>query len=305
MNDVLDANRLRTIGLPGLILALAFHPFFAKWIASGASVYGLEATVIFVAEIVLFGLFISSAVRWIYYIYEGYRVAWITEPFRHVNSKLIYRRKSKQSKLYAGRRFNELSRSERRRATMLNEYLSDFYLDEDGKPLRPTRLANVIASYERYPERRYEVNGIEYWHHIINFAPDHLRKQLDDVVSIAQSLVLASAATLIVAISGVFLASGLAAGEHRVLVTVPVGYSTAIAYATLGIAGWIVFYRLAVVAHREVSSVFRAITDLAMPAFVAWLKTVQVPLTREDVTKAREVSYRLAFGVPPPPAGRA
>jgi hypothetical protein len=78
MSDVLDANRLRTVGLPGLILALAFHPFLAKWVSAGADVYGLEATAIFVAEIILFGLLISSAVRWIYYIYEGYHGAWLT-----------------------------------------------------------------------------------------------------------------------------------------------------------------------------------------------------------------------------------
>jgi hypothetical protein len=184
---------------------------------------------------------------------------------------------------------------------MLNEYISDFYLDDDGKPLRPTRLANVIASYERYPERRYAVNGIEFWHHIINFAPEHLRKQLDDVVSVAQSLVLASAAGVIVALSGMLLATGLFLGEYRTFLTVPVGNRTAVLYCVLGIAGWVMFYRLAVVAHREVSSVFRAITDLAMPAFVAWLKTVQVPLSNDDISKAQDVSYRLAFGVPPPP----
>lgn len=253
----------------------------------------MSIAIVFVAEIGLFGLILSSSVRWVYYIYEGHVWSWLTFlPAQRTRRSLLAAEQA-QEQLYGERTLNDLTAGERRKARALNDYLSDFLPEQ---AIGPTRLANIIITCERYPQARYAVNGNEFWHHILTFAPDNVRKELDDQASLAQSVVLGSAAATIVVLVGAAVLVGLFIGKWRTFAQAPFGSQGAMLYMVIGITGWWLFYRLALTAHREVRRVFRAAVDLAMPKFVEWMRAVQAPLSELDAIRADNIWYYLSFG---------
>ena len=75
MKDALGMHRLRRIGVPGVILALGVHPLMAAWLnAYVQRTYGFTTTVIFIAEIFVFGVIASGATTFVYHLYEGFRI---------------------------------------------------------------------------------------------------------------------------------------------------------------------------------------------------------------------------------------
>ena len=305
MKEALDANRLRRMGLPGIILGLGIHPFFASWVKTyGARIYDLTATVAFIGEIVLFGLILSSATTYIYYIYEGFRLPLLTRAARGWNERRLRRTVDALRELYASRTRDNLGPTERELATELTERLADFPLLETDEGLhptveRPTLLGNIIATYELYSLTRYKIDGRTYWHQILSCAPESIRKDFDDSMSFAESLLLASAASFLVSIVAVLVLVGLFFGnlsERLAVATVALSPTAGTTLFVAGLLGWWIFYQLAITAHREVASVFRALVDVAMDDFVSWLTRVSLPST-PMAPRAAAVAEYLNFGV--------
>jgi hypothetical protein len=267
------------------------------------SLYGIGPTTFIVAEIIVLGLGISSATQWIYYVYEGFRLEWLTAFAGEINRSRLSRQKKRLLKIQGEREFDDLSRREKDEVTKIYEYLMDFpLLSRDGSPMeysleRPTRLGNIIATYELYAESRYGIDGIDFWYHFLNLASDATRKEFDEKYSFAESMVLASFAGALVAVLHFLVLIGFAIGylkDTLVLFRLPVGsMKVSISLTLFGLLVWFLFYLASLSAHREAGAALRAIIDSAFPKFSDWATTMQVPAAGETVEKITRLNEYL------------
>lgn len=303
MSDAAEAvgsNRLRLLLLPGLIVSLYAHPYALLVLKrSGYSVYGLTVGVVFAAEVLFLGILISSAMKPIYYIFEGFRLTWVTASARKYNNWKVDKFRKKLASLYSG----GLTTERKEQASRLLGYLSDFpNMRADGRrgyfAERPTRLGNIIASYELYPKTRYGIDGVSFWFHLLYKAPEAARQDYKDKMVFAESLVLASAAGVIVFISASCSLVGQFIGrQFPGAVIVSVNLPSMLDWIALasGVCIWAVFYMLALSAHREVRDVFWALTDLAISDFMSWAEQVNPPVSERQKKKAKSLSEFLRY----------
>jgi hypothetical protein len=298
------SSRFRQILLPGVITSLYAHPYiFPTLKHSGyGGVYGLTVGVIFAAEILLLGIVVSSATKPIYYLFEGFRFPWITAFVGGHNRRKVDKYRKELAGLYSG----GLTDDEQDRARRLISYLSDFpNLRPDGRrgyfAERPTRLGNIIASYELYPKSRYGIDGVFFWFHILYKAPDSARQRYEDSMAFAESLVLASAAGILVFIFSSLSLVGRFIGEQFPgIAVIGVSPPSTLDWIALiaGIFVGIIFYALALSAHREVRDIFWALTDLAMGDLLKWIDKVNLPVSEHQKTQARALRDFLSFLTP-------
>ena len=313
VEDVFSSDVFRGVVLPGIVLSAGFHPFVSGWIPTVTGLYGIGPTAVIIAEILVFGLGISSSIEWIYYVYEGFRLEWVTSLAWRINPKWVVRYQERWQKVQAGRDFDALSPSEQARVTRMYEHLLDFPLavGKDGSVRRlverPTRLGNIIATYELYAESRYGIDGTYFWDHLLNLAGDASRKAFEDTYSFAESLVLASFAGAIIAVLHLVALLGFAIGTldpSLVFFRALSGPSTSAWLALLGLLVWLGFYQASLPAHRDAGAAFRAIVDAVVPKFIEWAKSLQVPPTDDTIKKVEALNEYLKGlnhpGVTPP-----
>jgi hypothetical protein len=289
VEEAFASTGFRRVILPGIVLTAGFHPLLSNAMPAIVTAYAVSALVLIVAEVLFFGLVVSSGLQWVYYLYEGFRFPLITRLARRGNELRLARYKTKRQALYSGRTFDQLSVSEQDQVTRLYEYLCDFPLRQhaDGSVEhyveRPTRLGNVIATYELYPMSRYGVDGVYYWRHLLNLAPDSSRKEFEDQYAFAENLVLTSFGGAVVALMHVSVLLGWLLGKWaEPLVSLPIGPITSAWLVLFGIGVWYLFYRAALPAHREAAAAFRSIVDAVMTKFVEWVRATDAPLQESD-----------------------
>src|SRR5262249_52089143 len=272
VEDVFSSDVFRRIVLPGIVLSAGLHPFISPWVPTVTRLYGIGATSIIVAEIVVFGLGLSSALQSIYYVYEGFRFEWVTSLAGRINRTRLEQYQEQLNEIQGGRDFDALNRSEQSELMRKYEFLLDFplALEKDGSARhfaeRPTRLGNIIATYELYAESRYGIDGTYFWYHFLSLAPDAHRKSFEDSYSFAESLLLASFAGAVVAVIHMIALVGFAAGARNpslVFFHVSSGPSQSGWLAFFGLIVWLGFYQASLPAHRDAGAVFRAIVDMA------------------------------------------
>lgn len=274
----LGTSQLRRFFLPGLIAAVGIHPHLPLGLLHELnSSYGMTSTIVFVAEVVLLGFLITSATVSIFQIYEGFSLAWLTRPARIWNEWRVSRLQTEVRKLYAS--------SESDRVAELEVFLSDFPIQQEGdsytyEVAQTTRLGNIIASYELYPERRYGIDGVFYWFHLVYLAPEVSREDYQENAVFAESVLLASAAGALVAVfAGSILVGHAAAALIPSLAIFDASASMSAAWAStvFGLAAFFLFYRLSWPAHRAVGRSFCALVDLSLPAFQDWVSKAPLP----------------------------
>jgi hypothetical protein len=121
-------------------------------------------------------------------------------------------------------------------------------------------------------------------------------------MAFAESLVLASAAGVIISLSAsCSLAGRFIGGRFPGVAIISVGLPSAFDWIALisGVCVWVVFYTLALSAHRDVRDVFWALTDLSVKDFLDWIDQVSLPITERQKKKARSISNFLIFLTPP------
>src|SRR5262245_28871543 len=109
LEDVFASDIFRRVVLPGIVLSAGIHPLISPWIPSLTNLYGIGPTALIVVEIIALGLGLSSAIQWIYYVYEGFRVEWVTSIARQINRTRVERGRQRRQNIQAGRDFNVLS----------------------------------------------------------------------------------------------------------------------------------------------------------------------------------------------------
>src|SRR5512143_2874911 len=115
VEDVFSSDVFRRVVLPGIVLTAGFHPLMYSRLQSVTSLYGIGATALVVAEIVVLGLAASSAIQWIYYVYEGFRLEWLTSLAWRMNRARVQRLQTEWRTIQAERDFEALGPSEQAR----------------------------------------------------------------------------------------------------------------------------------------------------------------------------------------------
>jgi hypothetical protein len=293
IEDVFSSDTFRRVVLPGIVLASGIHPLVMKFILVTESLYGFSALAMLVSEVVVFGLVLSSAIQWIFYVYEGFRLSWLTSLAFRANE----RRVAKLSMaVYGPRPAASLSTAQQNALYESYEHLRDFPIrrDEDGRTERyaerSTLLGNIIATYELYPEATYGVDGVFYWYHILNFAPGSLRTEFAEQIAFMESLVLTSFAGALVALVHAFVLLGLAIGfwfRRLAVFSLDFGPRLSACLLIFGVAVWILFYLAALQPSRDASKIFRTLVDIAMPSFAEWLPSANPSVSSSVAQKAK------------------
>lgn len=320
LEEALGSRTVRRVVLPGIVLTLGLHPSLGALLSASGRVYGIgESGVILAVEALFWGLLISSAVNPIYYVYEGFRLRWLTSLARRFNEKRLRRHAQALGRVLGTRSYDDLSPAEQDAVSRCYEVLGDYPLqrsatgDAQRVVERPTRLGNIIATYELYPETRYGMDGVYFWHHLLACAPAALLAEFEEQYGFAESLLLTSAAGACVALVNAAVLAGLAVGAafpSLALLPVVTGVFGTLALAAFGLATMLLFYQLALPAHREAGAVFRAMVDLGVPAFNEWVQKAAPPGPELQARMSAAHGYLaelkpgLTAAVDPPPGGR-
>ena len=302
VEDAFASDVFRRVVLPGIVLTAGFHPILAAISKEVGNVYQIGPAVLLVAEIIVLGLGASSGIQWIYYVYEGFRLEWITSLSGKINRRRVRKYQSEWDVIRTKGDYDELQPSVQARVLRIYEYLLDFPLttEKDGKVRhiaeRPTRLGNIIATYEGYAESRYGIDGTFFWDHLLMLTSDSSRKRFEDNYSFAENLVLTSFAGAVVALVHAVTLFGLVVGsinESLVVSALPFGPGLSGGIVLFGMLVWYVFYKASLPAHRDAGAVLRAIVDTVVPHFVERAKSIQVPLPADDRERIEELNEYL------------
>jgi IS1 family transposase len=300
VEEAFASETFRRVVLPGIVLAIGVHPLLTTWTPSIDAVYGVGSTVLLVTEIVLFGLMVSSATQWIYYVYEGFRLKVVTAAAGRANVKRLQNLIKLSTELEAKPIRSE---DEENQLSKAYEALLDFPAHKLGTGAveryteRPTRLGNIIAVYELYAETRYGFDGVFYWFHLLSFGPEQARQDFAEQYGFAESLVLTSFSGVLVAVLHALVLIGFAIGSlfpHFVIVSLQTGPKTSFVILLAGIAVWWLFYMAALPAHREAGRIFQSMVDIAMPDFTDWINKIKAPLDQPVIDLLKKLHKHLA-----------
>src|SRR6476661_9655014 len=169
-SDNLSSDLLRRVVLPGAVAVLYLHPYLNDFSSSASRFYGVTALVVLTVEAVLLGLLVSSAKLPVFYIYEGFRLTWLTTPAKWVNTRRKDGTRKKLAALYKKYgKYEDFPEPAKNKASKLYGFLSNFPVkrNRDGKATyavdNSTLLGNIIAGYESYPKTRYGIDGLFFW----------------------------------------------------------------------------------------------------------------------------------------------
>lgn len=172
---------------PGFVLSLALFP--ATRALCDHLFPGIETSYVIILSTLLLGwLFILLDMQ-IYMALEGRRYwpGWLRQ-------KLLVseiRRLGRLKELY-----EKVKTRDRVKYIEVSVELRRFPLDERGEPqaIYPTRLGNLLAAYEQYPDTRYGMDSVFYWYRIWLMVDDDLREHLDSQQAVTDSAVYMTAA---------------------------------------------------------------------------------------------------------------
>lgn len=275
--------------LPGLVIVIGVHPLISN-LPNARSLDGIYPGgdgALFLAEVMAFGLIAYAGSTPIYHVAQGLILPWLTGLARRFNTWRFDRTYEAFVETYGEKRYSELDPKSAQKAQRLFVYLSDYPIERDADSTprfvvrHATRVGNITATYERYPDTRYLINAERYWEHFLFLVPGEIRKELDSVQAIAVGTLLSAAAGWV--FLALFTVLGLARIAHEYLhVTLgraPIPDAAIIALAIYGLGVAILFNYLARVVHREYSRLFRACFDVYVARFAKWLDTHQWPLS--------------------------
>src|SRR5712692_9167628 len=123
LEDAFASDIFRRVILPGIVLACGLHPLISRRTAAVQDLYGIGPTTLFVSEIIVLGLGISSAIQWIYYVYEGFRQEWLTALAGKLIRSRLARQIHRRRTIQGDRHFDDLGPHDQERLTKIYEYL--------------------------------------------------------------------------------------------------------------------------------------------------------------------------------------
>lgn len=182
--------------LPGITGSMLLLYSVMPLLDKGWNFWSLEAAFFILFGGFILGVILTSFDFYIYQFYEGFRFwpGWLANwSYKRIENNfkssidLYWQLKDIQKK-------GSLTVSqENRRSSNLYKLRANPYMPESDYPLkrypyRPTRLGNVIAEYESYPERQYGMHMRMFWHQLWFLSPEDVRNFLDLKSAIADFL---------------------------------------------------------------------------------------------------------------------
>jgi len=203
------------------------------------------------------GALISTTNSEIYKIYEG-RIFWPPRLFEWART----RQQARVDRLVKAAK----SAKAQGRNAQYNELwyqLRIYPVNGEGKPeaTHPTRIGNILAGYEQYPNTRYGMDSVFYWPRIWMQIGKDQKEEIDGQWSVADGFLTLSA----IAYAGgiVWMLQSLAAVFGFGMSLLPLGSP---GLAALGGVAWLapgfLWYRLSLPFHRENGEVFKSIFDI-------------------------------------------
>jgi len=191
--------------IPGFLLTLGLYPILAT--VKERHNWQISIEYLFIFSVVLTGWLVVTLDQPIYMFLEGRRF-WL-RPMRTLflwfERKRLERLLHTEGKTYhlaeisKGARYRHYNR--RNQETWVE--LRYFPLNSNGQPeaMYPTRLGNLIDSYESYPNTRYGIDSVFYWYRLSLKLDKDLREEIDTRQALADSSVYGSVALFV---SGLF-----------------------------------------------------------------------------------------------------
>ncbi len=211
----------------------------------------------YVILVILLGALVSLAGDEIYKVYEG-RVRWPQRLFD-------WARKLEQARI---KRLRERADAASAAGNHVKSgecwfELRAYPIDADGDPEArfPTRVGNILAGYEDYPNNRYGMDSIFYWPRLWLQLDKDKKEEIEGQWCVADGFLTLSAISFGAAI--LWTAQALIAVLGTFSQSLPFGDS---GWALLGAAGWLVagffWYRASLPFHRKNGEIFKSIFDL-------------------------------------------
>jgi hypothetical protein len=248
------------VGFPGLLAAGVLYPG-VEWLLRPLpteSEYLWERVAVFVAVAFLLGGIISIFSDQAYKLYEG-RMGWPGWLEAWATARQDGRLAKLKTEMGDAR-----ARGDTNRYNELWAELRVYPLDAEGEPevQRPTRVGNILAGYEQYPNKRYGMDSVFYWPRIWLMVEKDKKEEIDGQWSLADGFLTMSA----VALAGGALWIGAAVVHWLGLVggdVVPFGGGSRMLAGALGwwVLAWLL-YRVSLPFHRENGEIFKSLFDM-------------------------------------------
>jgi hypothetical protein len=281
--------------LPGTLLAAAAAPL-ARRLLEVLSIQGTETQTWLAAGLaVLIGFILSVLDDPIYQLYEGRHgwPGWLASALtrrwqRHVASL--------QSRAAAAKR-NDTAAYDELWSEIRQFPSAD---DETYTATRPTKMGNILASYEDYPKRRYGMDSVFYWYRLWLHVDKDVREEVDRTWAGTDALMYLAAGSgalgviyLLIAvvsvIAGGFGRPGMVASETET-----------IAYALWG-GGLVLLsylpYRFSISGHLQNGELYKSLFDL----YHVKLRPELAGGAAEERAQWRATWAALQYGIDPPP----
>jgi len=143
-------------------------------------------------------------------------------------------------------------------------------IDDGGKPIvtAPTRLGNILDSFETYPEIKYGLDAIFFWYRLWVVIDKDLREEIDNAQSVVDSalyvafaLYASGLAMFAYAIIGLASHAGLPAWLARAHVPYVPEPGVLFGLGAACFVGGFLIYRLSLSAHAQFGELFKSLFD--------------------------------------------
>lgn len=246
--------------LPGFVISLGLFPVLqvcldalrVEFVAIGA----------FLLCVVVTGWLFIVLDMPIYMLFEGRRY------WPDVIRRYFLKREEKRK----GRLLAAFNSGDVRRKREISVELRSFPIDEDTGDFEawfPTRLGNLLSSYEEYPQRVYGMDAVFYWYRLWLKLDKDQREEIDHQQAIVDSSIYVTAALCCVGILSISY-SAIKASENRLVGTLKEiealneflpGAESLLAIGAMCLVLAFLLYRASLNLHRQFGETFKSVFD--------------------------------------------
>jgi len=242
--------------LPGFFLTLGFLPVLQN--IFDLACWPFKYEYVFPLSVIIMGWLAVLLDMPIYMLFEGRRY-WPS----YIRKKFISLEKRRLNKIQerTGPNFKKCHYDKYLEASV---EIRKFPIDEDKKgeydAFYPSRLGNLLASYEAYPKRIYGMDVVFYWYRIWLKLDKDLREDIDSRQAMADSAVYTSFALFTVALLCIVYAAISILGTMTIKYLPNAYFLAFLSFLSL-IIGYLV-YRLSIYSYTEIGEIFKSIFDI-------------------------------------------
>ena len=281
--------------LPGALLAAAAAPL-AKRLLELLNIQGTETEPWLAAGLaVLIGFVLSVLDDPIYQFYEG-RQGWPSWLASRLTQRWRRHVASLQVQAAAARRRNDTA-AYNELWYELRQFPSED--DETYTATRPTKMGNILASYEDYPKRRYGMDSVFYWYRLWLHVDKDVREEVDRTWAATDALIYLAAGSAAIGVIYLVVAAWSAIAAALAWPGLVLSDTEAIPYAIWG--GLLLLlsylpYRLSISGHLQNGELYKSLFDL----YHLKLKTELAAGAPEERSQWRAIWAALQYGIEPP-----